>query len=45
MFCGHREVQDLVLERFPDAAHLLGRDSAQAREDAVQAFQAPAVRS
>ena len=39
VFCGHREVQDLVLERFPDAAHLLGRDSAQAREDAVQAFQ------
>ena len=27
VFCGHREVQDLVLERFPDAAHLLGRDS------------------
>ena len=24
VFCGHREVQDLVLERFPDAAHLLG---------------------
>ena len=41
VFCGHREVQDLVLERFPDAAHLLGRDSTQAREDAVQAFQSP----
>ena len=40
VFAGHREVQDLVLERFPDAAHLLGRDSAQAREDAVRAFQA-----
>jgi SWI/SNF-related matrix-associated actin-dependent regulator of chromatin subfamily A-like protein 1 len=39
VFCGHREVQDLVLERFPDAAHLLGRDSAQAREAAVRAFQ------
>ena len=35
VFCGHREVQDAVLERFPDAAHLLGRDSA-AREAAVQ---------
>ena len=42
MFCGHREVQDLVLERFPDALHLLGRDSTQAREEAVQAFQGPA---
>ena len=41
VFCGHREVQDLVLQRFPDAAHLLGRDSAQAREAAVQAFQEP----
>jgi SWI/SNF-related matrix-associated actin-dependent regulator of chromatin subfamily A-like protein 1 len=39
VFAGHREVQDLVLARFPDAAHLLGRDSAQAREDAVRAFQ------
>ena len=39
MFAGHREVQELLLERFPDAAHLLGRDSAQAREDAVRAFQ------
>ena len=46
VFCGHREVQDLVLERFPDAAHLLGRDSAQAREDAVQRVPGgPAARS
>ena len=41
VFAGHREVQDLLVERFPDAAHLLGRDSAQAREAAVQAFQDP----
>ena len=41
VFWGHREVQDLVIERFPNAAHLLGRDSTQAREDAVQAFQEP----
>ena len=42
VFAGHREVQDLLLERFPDALHLLGRDSDRsAREDAVQAFQAP----
>ena len=41
VFAGHREVQDLLVERFPDAAHLLGRDSGQAREAAVQAFQDP----
>jgi superfamily II DNA or RNA helicase len=41
VFAGHREVQDVLVERFPDAAHLLGRDSAQAREAAVHAFQEP----
>jgi SWI/SNF-related matrix-associated actin-dependent regulator of chromatin subfamily A-like protein 1 len=41
VFAGHREVQDLLVERFPDARHLLGRDSAIAREAAVQAFQEP----
>lgn len=41
VFCGHREVQELLLERFPDALHLLGRDSVAQREVAVQAFQAP----
>ena len=40
VFAGHREVQDLLLERFPDALHLLGRDSIRAREDSVRAFQA-----
>ena len=29
VFARHREVQDPLLERFPDAAHLLGRDSAR----------------
>ena len=29
-----------MLERFPDAHHLLGRDSVQQREAAVRAFQA-----
>ena len=29
------------MQRFPDAAHLLGRDSIEAREAAVQAFQQP----
>jgi SWI/SNF-related matrix-associated actin-dependent regulator 1 of chromatin subfamily A len=41
VFAGHREVQEELLGRFPGAAHLLGRDSAQAREAAVQAFQEP----
>lgn len=41
VFAGHREVQELLLERFPDALHLLGRDSVTAREAAVRAFQEP----
>jgi superfamily II DNA or RNA helicase len=40
VFAGHREVQELLMTRFPDALHLLGRDSIRAREDAVRAFQA-----
>jgi SWI/SNF-related matrix-associated actin-dependent regulator 1 of chromatin subfamily A len=40
VFCGHREVQELLLDRFPDALHLLGRDTVEQREAAVQAFQA-----
>ncbi|MET0685837.1 MAG: DEAD/DEAH box helicase [Solirubrobacteraceae bacterium] len=40
VFAGHREMQDRLVERFPDALHLLGRDSIEAREAAVQAFQA-----
>ena len=39
VFAGHREIQDRLVERFPDALHLLGRDSIGAREAAVQAFQ------
>ena len=39
VFARHVEVQEALIERFPDAAHLLGRDSASAREAAVQAFQ------
>ena len=41
VFAHHAEVQEAVLERFPDAAHILGRDSVAAREAAVHAFQAP----
>jgi hypothetical protein len=39
VFARHREVQEAVLERFPAALHLLGRDGAAARESAVRAFQ------
>ena len=41
VFARHRAVQDAVLARFPDAAHLLGRDPAPARDAAVRRFQAP----
>jgi SNF2 family DNA or RNA helicase len=41
VFARHVEVQRAVLERFPDAAHLIGADSAAAREAAVRAFQEP----
>ncbi len=41
VFAHHQEVQDAVLERFPEAAHLLGRDAVAAREATVQAFQEP----
>jgi SNF2 family DNA or RNA helicase len=39
VFARHIEVQEAVLERFPDALHLLGRDSVAAREASVRAFQ------
>ena len=41
VFARHVEVQEALIARFPDAAHLIGRDSAAAREAAVQAFQQP----
>lgn len=41
VFARHREIQDALVERFPDAAHLLGRDGAEARDAAVRAFQQP----
>ena len=41
VFARHREVQEAVLERFPDALHLFGRDSLQDRENSVQSFQNP----
>jgi SWI/SNF-related matrix-associated actin-dependent regulator 1 of chromatin subfamily A len=39
VFARHVEVQEAVLERFPDALHLLGRDSIEAREATVRTFQ------
>ena len=41
VFAGHREVQELLLQRFPDAVHVLGRDPLAKREEAVAAFQEP----
>jgi len=41
VFARHVEVQEAVLERFPDALHLLGRDSASARDTAIGDFQEP----
>jgi SWI/SNF-related matrix-associated actin-dependent regulator 1 of chromatin subfamily A len=41
VFAGHREVQRAVLARFPAALHILGEDSAAARDAALQAFQEP----
>ena len=39
VFARHVEVQEAVLERFGDAAHLMGRDAIPAREATVRAFQ------
>ena len=39
VFARHVEIQAAVLARFPDAAHLLGRDTIAARDAAVAAFQ------
>jgi SWI/SNF-related matrix-associated actin-dependent regulator 1 of chromatin subfamily A len=41
VFARHIEVQEAVLARFPNAAHLLGRDSSAARDATVSAFQDP----
>jgi SWI/SNF-related matrix-associated actin-dependent regulator of chromatin subfamily A-like protein 1 len=41
VFARHREVQDAVLAKFPDAVHILGGDSMTARERAIERFQQP----
>jgi superfamily II DNA or RNA helicase len=40
VFARHVEVQEAVLDRFPDAVHLIGRDAVPEREATVRAFQA-----
>jgi superfamily II DNA or RNA helicase len=39
VFAEHVATQHAVLERFPDAAHILGADSTEKRQRAVDAFQ------
>jgi superfamily II DNA or RNA helicase len=39
VFASHREIQRAVIERFPRALHVLGKDSHRARDAAVQRFQ------
>jgi len=41
VFARHLEVQRAVLEHFPGALHILGQDTAQARERAIASFQRP----
>jgi hypothetical protein len=41
VFARHVEVQRAVLDRFPDALHLLGDDSLERRDAAIRAFQTP----
>src|SRR5208283_4391944 len=39
VFARHREIQRALLAHFPLALHILGEDSASARERALAAFQ------
>ncbi|MEJ7790162.1 MAG: DEAD/DEAH box helicase [Thermoleophilaceae bacterium] len=39
VFAEHRATQRAVLDRFPDAAHILGSDSGPKRQEAIDAFQ------
>jgi SWI/SNF-related matrix-associated actin-dependent regulator of chromatin subfamily A-like protein 1 len=39
VFAEHIETQRAVMKRFPDAVHILGSDTAQRRQQAVDAFQ------
>ena len=39
VFAGHREIQEMLVQRFPDAVHVVGADKIEEREKAVRAFQ------
>jgi SWI/SNF-related matrix-associated actin-dependent regulator of chromatin subfamily A-like protein 1 len=39
VFAKHREIQRAVMERFPQALHILGEDSHAARDSALREFQ------
>jgi superfamily II DNA or RNA helicase len=41
VFASHREIQEAVVSRFPDAVHVVGADAVAERDAAVRAFQAP----
>jgi superfamily II DNA or RNA helicase len=42
VFASHREIQEVVVQRFPQALHVVGADKITDRDAAVQAFQDPA---
>jgi superfamily II DNA or RNA helicase len=41
VFASHREIQEMVVQRFPNALHVVGADKVPDRDAAVQAFQDP----
>jgi hypothetical protein len=41
VFASHREIQEMVVQRFPEALHVVGADKITDRDAAVQAFQDP----
>jgi SNF2 family DNA or RNA helicase len=41
VFAHHREIQRALLDHFPHALHILGKDSHASRDHALQRFQAP----
>jgi SNF2 family DNA or RNA helicase len=41
VFASHREIQEMVVQRFPTALHVVGADKAEERDRAVHAFQEP----
>ena len=41
VFASHRQVQEAIVHRFPEALHIVGADAVPARDAAVRAFQDP----